>query len=158
MGTQEPLGSGGEPAETGAVDAPTGAPRHTAGDGPADSDEHRLSPPELQAAVIAPGSDRSRRRPPDDPRHARNLPPDEPAARFQAPERPNRYATGIGQRHPTKPPDPIRPYMAPPVARRRRSDWPVMIFVMVVTAIVMVGFCLVGFALWTAYGNPFSHL
>jgi hypothetical protein len=157
MATQEPLGSGGGPAETGAVDA-TGAPQRAADESAADTDDHRLSPTDVQAAVVAPGSDQSHRRRPDDPRHARNLPPDEPAARFQARERPNRYATGIGQRQPTRPLDPIRPYMAPPVARRRRSDWPVMIFAMILAALVMVGVCLAGFALYTAYGNPFSHL
>jgi hypothetical protein len=89
-------------------------------------------------------------------RHGRNLPPDEPAARFHARERPQRYATGIGQRQPTRPLDPIQPYMPPPVARRRRSDWPVMIFVMVIAGLIMVGCCLAGFALYTAY-NPFTR-
>jgi hypothetical protein len=157
MGTQGPLGSGGGPAEPGALDATTGVPAGPADVSSADRDEHQLSPPDVQSGGVAAGSDRSRRRSMEDTRHARNLPPDEPAARFQAPEKPNRYATGIGQRHPTRPLDPIRPYMAPPVARRRRSDWPVMIFAMVIAAIVMVGCCLGGFALYSAYGNPFSH-
>jgi hypothetical protein len=158
MGTQEPLESGGGPAETGAEDATTSASRHASDESTADTDEHQSSSPDLQAAVVVPGSERPYRRRPADTRHARNLPPDEPAARFQERERPNRYATGIGQRHPTRPLDPIRPYMAPPVARRRRSDWPVMIFAMVVAALVMVGCCIAGFALYSGYGNPFSHL
>jgi hypothetical protein len=33
-----------------------------------------------------------------------------------------------------------------------------MIFAMILAALVMVGVCLAGFALYTAYGNPFSHL
>jgi hypothetical protein len=94
--------------------------------------------------------------PPEDSRHARNLPADEPASRFQGRERPARYAAGVGQRQPTTPLDPIHPYIAPPVARRRRSDWQVMIFWMVVAAIVMVGFCLAGFALYSGTGKPFS--
>jgi hypothetical protein len=88
--------------------------------------------------------------------HGRNLPPDEPAARFQTREKPARYAAGIGQRQPTKPLDPIRPYMAPPVARRRRSDWSVMIFVMVFASLMMVGCCIAGYALYSVYGNPFG--
>jgi hypothetical protein len=88
--------------------------------------------------------------------HGRNLPPDEPAARFERREKPSHYAGGIGQRQPTKPLDPIRPYMAPPVARRRRSDWSVMIFVMVLTSIVMIGCCIAGYALYSVYGNPFA--
>jgi hypothetical protein len=94
--------------------------------------------------------------PPEDTRHARNLPADEPAARFQQRERPAHYAPGVGQQTPTSPLDPIHPYIAPPVARRRRSDWTVMIFGMVVVAIVLVGFCLAGFAIYSAIGNPFS--
>jgi hypothetical protein len=89
--------------------------------------------------------------------HGRNLPPDEPAARFDADEKPSRYSTGIGQRQPTKPLDPIRPYLAPPVPRRRRADWQVMIFAMVVAGLVMVGCCVAGFALYSAYGNPFAR-
>jgi hypothetical protein len=92
----------------------------------------------------------------DETLHARNLPPDEPAARFDQREKPSRYAPGVGQRQPTKPLDPIRPYMPPPVARRRRSDWSVMIFVMVVASAVMVGCCIAGYALYTVYGIPWA--
>src|SRR5262245_46241377 len=90
-------------------------------------------------------------------RHGRNLDPDEPAARFHAQERPQRYATGIGQRQPTRPPDPIQPYMPPPVARRRRSEWPVMIFAIVIAGLVLVGCCLAGFAFYSGYVNPFRR-
>jgi hypothetical protein len=90
------------------------------------------------------------------PRHTRNLPVEEPAARFHERERPNRYAGGLGHLTPQRPLDPVGPYTPPPVARRRRSDWSVMMFAMVITSIVMVGCCLAGFAIYSAYGNPFA--
>lgn len=178
MGTQEPASLGGTPADSGAVDArqvdarqeadPAVSDRagsdgvrtqstpeqanqglFLAADGTADPGTARLAVPGMQR--------RSERAPkPEDTRHARNLPPDEPAARFETREKPQRYATGIGQRQPTRPLDPIRPYMAPPVARRRRADWSVMVFAMVVTGLVMIGCCVAGFALYSAYGNPFA--
>jgi hypothetical protein len=85
----------------------------------------------------------------EEARHGRNLPAEEPAARFHARERPQRYAT--------RPLDPIVPYLPPPVARRRRSDWPVMVLVMVIASIVMVGFCVAGFAFYSGYGVPFLN-
>jgi hypothetical protein len=106
------------------------------------------------APLPSPGARRDD--PPEHTRHARNLPRDEPAARFDERERPSHYASAIGQSKPTTPLDPIHPYIAPPVARKRRSDWPVMIFAMVIAAVVMVGFCLIGFALYSGFGTPFS--
>ena len=88
-------------------------------------------------------------------RHTRNLPAEESAARFRSRERPQRYATGMGRREPTRPPDPIMPYMPPPVARRHRSEWPIMVLAMVIASIVMAAFCLGGFALHSGYPIPF---
>jgi hypothetical protein len=89
----------------------------------------------------------------EEPRHGRNLPAEEPAARFTVRERPNRYARGIGQDEPTRPCDPIVPYLAPPVARRRRSDWMIMVFALTVSFAVMIAVCLAGFALFKSYGQ-----
>jgi hypothetical protein len=100
--------------------------------------------------AIEPSAGARRHGPAVEKRHARNLPPDEPVARFDARERPSHYANGIGQRQPTMPLDPIRPYLAPPVARRRRSDWPVMALAMVLAGLVLVGVCVAGFALYSA--------
>lgn len=49
----------------------------------------------------------------------------------------------------------FRPYVAPPVTRRRRSDWPVLVFALVVATIVMAGFCLAGFAVYVQRGGTF---
>jgi hypothetical protein len=49
----------------------------------------------------------------------------------------------------------FRPYVAPPVTRRRRSDWPVLVFALVVSTIVMAGFCIAGFALYVQRGGTF---
>ncbi len=129
MGTQESSSSGDEPAESGVAGA--GESGNLPGDGPWLGGQ------------------------PAGPLHARNMPDDEPAARFETQERPQRYARGIGQRQPTRPPDPIHTYMPPPVARRRRSDWAVLIFALVVASIVMVGCCVAGFGLYSGYGAPF---
>jgi hypothetical protein len=48
-----------------------------------------------------------------------------------------------------------RPYVAPPVTRRRRSDWPVLVFALVVATIVMAGCCLAGFAVYVQHGVKF---
>jgi hypothetical protein len=89
----------------------------------------------------------------EEARHGRNLPAEEPAARFTARERPNRYARGIGQDEPTRPCDPIVPYLAPPVARRRRSDWMIMVFALTVSFAVMIAVCVAGFALFKSFGR-----
>jgi hypothetical protein len=49
----------------------------------------------------------------------------------------------------------FRPYVAPPVTRRRRSDWPVLVFALVVATIVMAVFCIAGFALYVQRGGTF---
>ena len=55
----------------------------------------------------------------------------------------------------TMPPDPIRPYQSGFKKRKRRSDWPVLVFALVVTVAVTAGCCLAGFALFTAW-RPFG--
>src|SRR5262252_1916334 len=45
----------------------------------------------------------------------------------------------------------FRPYVAPPVSRRRRSDWPVLVLALIVATIVMLAFCLGGFALYAEH-------
>jgi hypothetical protein len=75
----------------------------------------------------------------------------DPTAHFVDPrkEKPQRYSSGRGQQMPTRPLDPIRPYMPPRVNRRRRSDWPILVFALVVACLVMAAFCVAGFALYT---------
>jgi hypothetical protein len=53
---------------------------------------------------------------------------------------------------------PMRPpqFVAPPVNRRRRSDWPVLLVVLIVVGLVMAGCCIAGFALYSAKGAPFK--
>ena len=59
----------------------------------------------------------------------------------------------MGEVPPTRPLDPIRPYIAPRTGRRRRSDWPVLLFALIVSSLIMAGCCIVGFAIYTAYGH-----
>jgi hypothetical protein len=47
----------------------------------------------------------------------------------------------------------FRPYVAPPVTRRRRSDWPVLVFALIVATLVMAGCCLAGFAVYVQNGT-----
>jgi hypothetical protein len=49
----------------------------------------------------------------------------------------------------------FRPYVAPPVTRRRKSDWPVLVFALIVATVVMAGFCLAGFAVYVQNGGKF---
>jgi hypothetical protein len=53
------------------------------------------------------------------------------------------------------PPEAFRPYVAPPVTRRRKSDWPVLVFALIVATVVMAGFCLAGFAVYVQNGGSF---
>lgn len=78
-------------------------------------------------------------------------------AHFANPKRqkPQRYNRGRSKVHPTTPLDPITPYMAGPVPRRRKSDWPILVFAMVVAAIVMATCCVAGFAIFRTYGLSF---
>ena len=54
----------------------------------------------------------------------------------------------------TMPTDPVWPFVSR-VKRQRRSDWPVLVFALVVAAIVALGCCLAGFAAFSAW-NPFT--
>jgi hypothetical protein len=78
-----------------------------------------------------------------------------PTAAFEDPyrTRPSRYHPAFGQIPPSVPMDPILPYIAPPVPRRRRSDWPVLLVAMIISALVMAGCCIAGFALYSGYGG-----
>ena len=78
----------------------------------------------------------------------------EPVARFKDPysTRPQRYIAGEGQVPPSIPMDPILPYIAPPIPRRRRSDWPVLAVALVISSLIMGACCIAGFALYTGYG------
>jgi hypothetical protein len=55
---------------------------------------------------------------------------------------------------PTHPPDPILPYIAPPVSRRRRSDWPVLVVALIVSAVLLAVCCAAGYALYLTKGSP----
>ena len=61
------------------------------------------------------------------------------------------------QKVPSHPTDSVRQFSSfggtPP--RKRRSDWPVLVFALVVTAAVSAGCCLAGFALFTTW-RPFG--
>jgi hypothetical protein len=54
----------------------------------------------------------------------------------------------------TKPTDVVWPFVSR-IKRKRRSDWPVLVFALVVAAIVTLGCCLAGFAAFSAW-NPFG--
>jgi hypothetical protein len=54
----------------------------------------------------------------------------------------------------TMPTDPVWPFVSR-IKRKRRSDWPVLVFALVVAAIVTMGCCLAGFAGFSAW-NPFG--
>jgi hypothetical protein len=53
---------------------------------------------------------------------------------------------------------PMRPpeFVAPPVNRRRRSDWVVLLFALIVSGLVMAVCCIAGFALYTTKGGLFK--
>jgi hypothetical protein len=50
------------------------------------------------------------------------------------------------------PPDPVVPFVAPPVSRRRRSDWPVLVVALVVSSLVLAGCCIAGYVLYASKG------
>jgi hypothetical protein len=51
-----------------------------------------------------------------------------------------------------RPPDPVAPFVAPPVSRRRRSDWPVLVVALVISSLILAGCCIAGFALYASKG------
>lgn len=92
---------------------------------------------------------------PADPPPTPKPPRFSPTAAFEDPYRikPSRHQPAFGQIPPSVPQDPILPYIAPPVPRRRRSDWPVLVVAMIISALVMAGCCIAGFALYSGYGG-----
>lgn len=50
------------------------------------------------------------------------------------------------------PPDPVVPFVAPPVSRRRRSDWPVLVVALVISSLVLAGCCVAGYVLYASKG------
>lgn len=57
---------------------------------------------------------------------------------------------------PMKPPDAINPFLVGPVRRRRRSDWLVLVFALVVSSLIMAGCCIAGFAVYVNNGGAFK--
>jgi len=55
----------------------------------------------------------------------------------------------------TSPTDPVSPFIRGRVPRKRRSDWPVFVFALVASSVVMAVCCIAGFALFTR-SNPFT--
>jgi hypothetical protein len=55
----------------------------------------------------------------------------------------------------TSPTDPVSPFIRGRVPRKRRSDWPVFVFALVASSVVMAICCIAGFALFTR-SNPFG--
>jgi hypothetical protein len=54
------------------------------------------------------------------------------------------------------PPDPIMPFIAPPGQRKRRRDWPVLVFALVIAALALATCCIAGFALYASRA-PFGQ-
>jgi hypothetical protein len=50
----------------------------------------------------------------------------------------------------SRPHDPVVPFVAPPVSRRRRSDWPVLVVALIISAIVLAGCCIAGYAVYAS--------
>lgn len=53
---------------------------------------------------------------------------------------------------PPGPPEELNRYIAPRSPWRRRRDWPALVIALVVSAIVFVGCCIAGFALYSTHG------
>jgi len=54
------------------------------------------------------------------------------------------------------PPDPVLPFIAPPVPRRRRSDWPVLVAALIIAGVALAACCVAGFALYASRA-PFGQ-
>lgn len=78
-------------------------------------------------------------------------------AQFEDPYevKPQARSPARAQIPPSVPLDPILPYISPPVPRRRRSDWPVLVLALIVSALVMMTCCIAGFALYNGYTPSF---
>jgi hypothetical protein len=79
----------------------------------------------------------------DDPHRQAPVAP-QPAVPQQPPPS---FATGYGQVPPYRPPDPITPFVSGP-RPRKPMDWPILLVAMVIAAVVMVGVCLAGYAVY----------
>jgi hypothetical protein len=64
-----------------------------------------------------------------------------------------RYQYGM-PRSPARPPDPVSPFVAPPVNRRRRSEWPVLVVALVISSLVLAACCIAGYMLYASKGSP----
>jgi hypothetical protein len=85
-------------------------------------------------------------------------------ATFSHDERPGRqeppaYATGRYEFHIRQTPtDPVAVFTAKQVNRRHRSDWVVLVVVMIISLFVMAGCCIAGYAIYLSYGTgKFLH-
>lgn len=78
-------------------------------------------------------------------------------AQFEDPYevKPQARSPARAQIPPAVPLDPILPYISPPVPRRRKSDWPVLVIALIVSALVMMTCCIAGFALYNGYAPAF---
>lgn len=76
-------------------------------------------------------------------------------AQFEDPYgvKPQHRTAARAQIPPTVPLDPILPYISPPVPRRRRSEWPVLVIALIIFSLIMMGCCIAGFALFNGYGG-----
>ncbi len=54
------------------------------------------------------------------------------------------------------PPDPIMPFIRSPKPRKRRSDWPVLVFALAIAALALAVCCIAGFALYASRA-PFAQ-
>jgi hypothetical protein len=76
----------------------------------------------------------------------------------EAPQIPEGQAVTRGRRWvaPMAPPEALNAYVAPRVPRRRRKDWPVLMLALVISALVFVGCCIAGFAMYSTKGGLFK--
>jgi len=154
MGTQESSASDDQPE---AVDPQASQPTAPEPDAPPAPEGEQTAPEQTAPEQTAPEqTDAEESHAADDDQPKQHLGADEePVAHFEGPHqpKPQRYSTGRGQVPPAHPLDPILPYIAPPVRRRRRSDWPVLLLALIVSGLVMAGCCIAGFALYSGYGK-----
>jgi hypothetical protein len=75
-----------------------------------------------------------------------------------APQIPEEQAVTRGRRWvaPMTPPEALNAYVAPRARRRRRKDWPVLMLALVISALVFVGCCIAGFAMYSTRASLFK--
>ncbi len=86
--------------------------------------------------------------PPEEPPKESLEEPEEPPADTGEPHRVTTPALP-----PKRPPDPIGPFLRPPGPRRRSRDWPVLVFALIVSVLVMAGCCIAGLAVYTGFAT-----